>query len=125
VKSEVWFDKEQEIVRMRFVGDITSEEYSRINRELLANIPSEKRKLQLVDLTACSAMKVDRKTRKEIAAEIKATEVAGTKAAIIGSSPVLRMLTKVFFAMRKEEDAKVRFCKTEEEALAWLKGDAK
>jgi tRNA threonylcarbamoyladenosine modification (KEOPS) complex Pcc1 subunit len=123
MKSDVWFDEEAGVVRMRFVGNITNEEYTRINRELLANISPEKRRFQLVDLTASTTMKIDRKTRKEITAEIEATDVAGTKTAIVGASPMVRMMTKVILAMRKEKDAETRFFKNEDEALTWLKGE--
>ena len=78
---------------------------------------------QIIDLTKVKTMTVDRKTRIEFAEEMRTSEVAGTKSAIVGASPMARMLTKVILAMRKEKASETRFFKSEEEALSWLKGD--
>jgi len=120
MKSDAWFDDKEGIVRMKIVGKISNSEYREVNRKLIDTISAEKRMRQIVDLTEAEAMNIDRKTRKEIAEEMYASEVEGTKLAIIGASPMTRMLTKVILAMRKLK-SETRFFNSEVEALAWLK----
>ena len=121
MKSDVWFDEKEGVVRMKIAGKISNEEYRKVNRKMIDTISAEKRTRQIVDLTEAEAMNIDRKTRKEIAEEMHSSEVEGTKLAIIGASPMTRMLTKVILAMRKQK-SETRFYKNEEEALTWLKG---
>lgn len=121
MKSDVWFDVENGIARMKLVGKVSSEEYARVNRKMIETIPAEKRKKQLIDLSASEQIKLDRETRKKISEEMRDSEVPGTKSAILGASPAIRMLTKIMLAMQKGTDTETRFFDTEEQAINWLK----
>jgi len=78
------------------------------NRNILADITDSARVLP---------PKEDRKSMVEMAKDLDWHKIA-----VVGADPVLRITSKVILAvMGKYKEA--RFFKTEDEALAWLKGD--
>ncbi len=112
-----------EILRIVFDGEITPDNICEINK-LYADESKEGTQKILVDISQTKmstwATPWDRETRRRVAASVPANPPK-SKVAIIGSSSISRMITKVGLSViGKIKDS--RFFKSEEEAVAWLKG---
>jgi len=115
MKSEAWYDKEQGILFVQFAGNVSVEDFRELNAKLTA-MPSEYRLRTLVDLSELSNPLWDKETRQMLASETTHTE--GSKVALIGASPFIRVLARVF--TKREKDS-AKFFKTEQDAIKWLK----
>jgi hypothetical protein len=123
MKHEVWLDEDQGVLFVRYVGDITVPDYSQVSDQVLAFTP-EQRLLTLVDMSEAKVSKLDRKTRAAIDERVQALLHDNARAAIVMTSPVIRMMTKIFLGTVKQK-VETRIFADVKEALAWLKGDKK
>ncbi len=119
---KVWWDKEEEIVRILATGDLSEE----VAEEMVAGLrrlaaESNKRRINVINIL-CDVAKARIATseaRKILARWIKEGKV--NKFAICGAGVLQRTTAKFIFAFAGFENA--RFFKIEKEALQWLKGE--
>lgn len=118
---KVYYDEGKDVVRMFFIGDVTVEDAAEIASALGA-IPEGKRKHILIDVseTLTSAL-MSKEVRKAMSEKFK--PLGRNKTAIVGASPVIRMIVKALTSMIGTADLNRYFAK-EAEALAWLKDGA-
>jgi len=121
MKHEVWLDKDKGVLYVRYMGDITVVDYSEVSDRVLAFTP-EQRLLTLVDMSQAKVPKLDRKAREAIDERVQAVLHDNARAAIIITSPVIRMMTKIFLGTVRQK-VETRIFADAEEALAWLKGE--
>lgn len=118
------FNEQKGVLYIIFVEEVTPDDVCKINN-LNEMVPREKTEKIIVDISSTKmstwAKPWDRETRRRVAESVPPNPLK-SKVAIIGSSSVSRMLTKVgLTVIGKIKDSK--FFKSEEDALAWLKGD--
>ena len=125
--NEVWIDEENQELRQRLIDDaILTEapEYFAEVKRLMDTLP---RRYAIVDMDQADARKIlNREAREHIVKY--STPVDYEKLAYINFSHSLRMIAKVInrlAANRYEDETEIGFFKTEEEAVAWLKGGSK
>jgi MFS superfamily sulfate permease-like transporter len=119
MKHEVWLDEAQGVLFVRYSGDITVADYSEVSNRVLAFTP-EQRLLTLVDMSEAKVPALDRKARKAIDERVQSLLHENAKAAIVITSPVIRMMTKIFLGTVKQK-VETRIFADAKEALAWLK----
>jgi hypothetical protein len=117
MNHEVRFDEKQYILHVRFVEEVTPEEYREVSQHILS-MPEAKRQRILIDVSEASMPKWSREVRQALA-ESTDTPV-NTRTAVIGISPALRVLSKAIIRVAGKH-SETRFFKTEEEAIRWLK----
>jgi hypothetical protein len=120
VKHEVCFNEEQDVLYVRFIGELEKQGYYEIVNHV-SSLPGEKRSRIIVDISAANAQIWDRKVRQMFAEESR--NIPGDRIAIIGASPTLRMMAQMIIASAKKTTTgtEYKFSKTEEEAIVWLK----
>lgn len=123
MKHEVWLNEEEGVLFVRYVGDITVEDYSEVSDRVLAFTP-EQRLLTLVDMSEAKVPKLDRKSRAAIDERVQSLLHDNARAAIVITSPVIRMMTKIFLGTVKQK-VETHIFADPKEALAWLKGEAR
>jgi len=123
MKHEVWLDKNKGVLFVRYMGDITVADYSEVSDRVLDFSP-EQRLLTLVDMSKAKVPKLDRKARTAIDERVQSLLHENARAAIVITSPVIRMMTKIFLGTVRQK-VETRIFANEEEALSWLKGDEK
>jgi hypothetical protein len=119
---EIWVGKnrmylgEDKIVRITVVGELDEETQTAINSAGDKLISMVEGKVNvLIDLNKAGKMSPGaRKRQIEISEHEKAAKIA-----MFGLHPVARVLASFFMGVSQKKD--MRFFKTEEEALAWLK----
>lgn len=119
---KVAYDDEQGILHIRFTEDITPEDICEINK-IYGKEPSDKTAAIIVDISDTKmstwATPWDRETRQRVAASVPPNPPK-SRVAIIGSTSISRMLTKVGLSViGRIKDS--RFFKNEAQAVAWLK----
>lgn len=120
MKHEVCFNEEQDVLYVRFIGELEKQGYYEIVNHV-SSLPEEKRSRIIVDISAANAQIWDRKVRQMFAEESR--KIPGDRIAIIGASPTLRMMAQMIIASAKKTTTgtEYKFFKTEEEAIVWLK----
>ena len=117
---KVWWDERKEIVRILATGDLSDEVAEKMVADLGRSIAeSNERRINVIDIL-CDVAKVKiatSKARKVLAEWIKKGKV--NKFAICGAGILQRTTAKFIFAFAGFEN--VRFFKSDEEALRWLK----
>jgi DNA-directed RNA polymerase subunit F len=121
MNHEVRFDEKQGILYVRFVEEVTPEEYREVSQQILSMPEAERRRI-LIDVSEASMPKWSREVRKALAES--STAPPNTRSAVVGISPALRVLSKAIILVAGKR-AETRFFKTEQEAIDWLKVDAK
>jgi hypothetical protein len=119
VKHEVWLNEGEGILFVRYKGDITVEDYSQVSNRVLAFTP-EQRLLTLVDMSQAKVPKLDRKSRAAIDERVQSLLHDNARAAIVITSPVIRMMTKIFLGTVRQK-VETRIFADTNEALRWLK----
>lgn len=121
MKHEVWLDEKEGVLFVRYVGDITVEDYSEVSDRVLEFTP-EQRMLTFVDMSQAKVAKLDRKSRAAIDKRVQSLLHDNARAAVLITSPVIRMMTKIFLGTVKQK-VETRIFADQEEALVWLKGE--
>lgn len=119
MKYEVWFDETNNLARGVIHESLTGEEAEEMMQEMEKLLKKHNVRKGIMDLSnADSITKVSKETRDVYRKHSKTLPL--DKAAIIVSSPVLRMIAKAAVsALGSSMEA--RFLKSEQEALDWLK----
>jgi len=121
MNHKVWLDEEKGVLFVRYVGDITIDDYRKVTDKVLEVSP-EQRHLTLVDMSEARVTSLDRKTRSAMDERIQTTLQDNAKAAIVITSPVIRMMTKIFLGTVRQK-VETRIFTDEKDALIWLKGE--
>lgn len=122
-EREIWVGEtrvylsEDNIIYVTAVGDSDEKDAIAMKEVELKFIDMAEGKVNLlVDLNKCGKQSPEaRKIRQEMSEHEKVGKVA-----LIGLHPVARVLASFVMGITKKED--MRFFKTKEEALSWLKG---
>jgi len=118
MKHKSFYDEEAGVLRIAYIGKVTTDEFRALNAEW-NKLSVEKRNKVLVDLSQLENPLWDRETRKTLSEETD--EFEGAKVAMVGVAPSLRVLAKLFSQKQKHD---VRYFKTEAQAIAWLKEES-
>jgi hypothetical protein len=126
MKHEVWFDKEHNVLREKFLGGFTEEdvpEYLSRMRAVYNNSGDHCR--VIVDLSQASQPFYNKKTRELLIQGSAKQRYIEERVAMVNAKPDIRMLIKVLVAgmKHKGKDIEARFFDSEEEALGWLNGN--
>jgi hypothetical protein len=121
MKHKLYYDEENEVVVMDVLGEFTFEEAKETMRLMRESFADKAPYPFLLDLEKMIG-DLDRETRKLLQAE--AGNVGITRMAMVVSNPMMRMTAKIVSSVigKKNETS---FFKTREEAIAWLKEDAR
>ncbi|MBN2380563.1 STAS/SEC14 domain-containing protein [candidate division WOR-3 bacterium] len=117
MKHQVFYDKKTRILRLSFIGKVEIGELQELVHKL-NSIPGEYKLYTLVNLTEMKMPNWDRQTRETLASGLNQEDYP--RVAIVGASPVIRMLARMFTPFLNRKQA-IAFFETEEEATAWLK----
>jgi hypothetical protein len=122
--NQAWIDEENQVLRQKLIGDTIIEEAPRYFpdvKKLLDKLPA---RYSIVDMSEADARKIlNRNAREHITTY--SSKVGYEKVAYVNIAPTLRMIAKILrnIAGRNKDDKnEIRFFKTDEEALSWLKG---
>lgn len=119
MKHKIYYDEDKQLLHIEFIGDVTVEDCAEIASVLKSLTAEQKSGGFLIDVAGTrTTTLVDKELRQALSQEF--VDVGKVKTAIIGATPVLRMLVKALVAMIGTSDIS-RFFTTEEEAIAWLK----
>jgi hypothetical protein len=120
LRHEIFYDEGCGAARIVHYDEITADDARQIVDAVAEILKDKEHRYMIDDGTRVTLTKMDKETRKEFA---KAGErIQLEKIAMFGANPMTRMMSKVVVAL--SGDAKrTRFFKTEDEALAWLKGE--
>ncbi|MBN2379327.1 STAS/SEC14 domain-containing protein [candidate division WOR-3 bacterium] len=121
MKHEVWLNEDEGVLFVRYKGDITVADYGEVSDRVLEFSP-EQRLLTLVDMSEAKVSALDRKSRAAIDERVQSLLHDNARAAIVITSPVIRMMTKIFLGTVKQK-VETRIFADTNEALAWLKGE--
>jgi len=127
MKHLVCYDDRRKVLYAQIAGEISPEDYAEITSEMMS-YPPEKRSAIVIDISGMKMPKWDRETRKSMVQTVPT--LSDTRVALIGAQPEVRLISKVFIsiaAKRAEinsiQPQETRFCRTEEEALGWLRSE--
>ena len=121
MKHRVDYDETRGVLNIRFVGEIKENEYLEISRSI-KKLPPEKRMKLVINLSDNNSSLHRQETREMLARGLE--RVPGSRIAVIGSTPVTRMMAKTFVASLGQPES-TGFFKNEKEALRWIRGDSK
>ena len=118
---EFGYDEERNLIWVKLIGQVTVEEYQHF-ADFVNSLPRERKMRYLVDISRMDNSLFDRKTRNMVS---ESTErIPGSKIAMLGGSPITRMIAKTIVAtMGKLHET--GFFKTEEKAITWLDREVK
>jgi len=121
VNYKVWFDEDNDILRMEVLGELVKKDVDELFPAMGKMLEGKERRYILVDLSSddrpASFSKDVRKAYKENADLVKAD-----KAALVGAKPVTRMVAKTVLAITGSAKS-TQFFKTVDEALKWFDED--
>jgi len=121
MKHKVYYDEENKVMVLRVIGEYTLEDAEETTR-VMEKITEEKGIQSLMaDLTQ-TPPKLDKKVREMMREQAERYDLG--KMALVITNPAVRMIGKIVISTMGSGDT-TRFFKTDEEALAWLKGDGK
>lgn len=123
MRHQVWFDKEQDVLREKFLGGFTEEDVPHYLARVREVYGSSKHHKVIVDLSEARQPFYDRRTRQLLIEGAGRLRYKEERVAMLKASPDIRMLIKVLVAgMRQHgKDVEARFFESEAEALGWLK----
>ncbi|MBD3284763.1 hypothetical protein GF359_00340 [candidate division WOR-3 bacterium] len=114
------FIPDGKIVHLRTLAPVMGEDVRQMMAVLEKKYHEEGYRSILCDLSEGGSELVTKDSRK--AFKETAGELDFEKIAIFGASPVMRMAAKIILAITGQSK-KTRFFNTEDEAVAWLKGE--
>jgi hypothetical protein len=117
MQHRIWFDPNDDLLRFNIVGRFSREDAKETLAEVKKLLEGKKRRFFLADISASPNLTIDRDTRKILQQDSPEFE----KVALVGATPVTRMISKVIVTV-VGRSAVTKFCKTQEEALLWLRG---
>ncbi|MBD3286602.1 hypothetical protein GF338_09730 [candidate division WOR-3 bacterium] len=118
IQHKIRFDEEQGILRLQVLDDFTPESIDEMFTKVKELFNGKEPKLILVDISKMPNLSLDKNTRKLL----QEKAVPFDKMALLGATPITRMMAKVILTVLGKS-ASTYFCRTENEALSWLKGE--
>ena len=120
MRHEIYYDELSETLRIRFSGDVSTDDYEQVVTEI-NRMPAEKKTSLLFNVTDVDrSVPLNRDSNSSFSGKIMM--VNGHRAAIVDPYPVMRMCGRILLTLFTG-DYEVRFFTGEEDALAWLKED--
>jgi hypothetical protein len=119
MKHELYYDGEKQVIVLRIKGEFKIDEARetlRMMEDLTGGMDSI---LVLTDMSEAPA-RLDRDVRELMKDITKKINIA--KTALVMTNPAVRMVSKIVVSAMGNSDNS-GFFKTEEEAMAWLKGE--
>ncbi|MBN2379302.1 STAS/SEC14 domain-containing protein [candidate division WOR-3 bacterium] len=120
MKHNIYYDSDSQVVVMQVIGEVNADDAAMMMEKLSGLLANNSGTNILADFRQSPNLNLDRQSRGIIQNAAKKFKFG--KAALVGVSPVTRMIAKVILAvLGKIEES--RFFNAEDEALAWLKGE--
>ena len=122
-KFTISYDEHNGVLILKIREVLDAEGLEKMVPEFEKLLEGKPRRYVLVDMSESSQFNV-RNMTKEMRDSYKEliNKMGAAKTAIYGASPALRMVSRIATAVSGTSDT-THFCKTKEEALAWLKGN--
>lgn len=121
MKYKVWFDSANLLVRAQVFESLIKEDAEGLMSEIERQLVDNDTRIGIMDLSEADSIRdVSKETRVVYREHAKKLPI--DKAAVIVASPVIRMIARVAIAALGKS-MKTRFVKSDDEALAWLKGE--
>ena len=117
MEHKLWYDEENELLRLEVIGPYTTQEAKDLGKSFHEQLQGKANRQLLVNLSKAGAME-SRETRKiqnEVLKELEITDVA-----YIGAAAAPRMIAKVLMKLGSL-NAAIAFFKTDDEGMSWLK----
>ena len=117
MEHKVWYDEENELLRLAVIGPYSTQEAKDLEKSFHELLVGKAYRQLLVNLSGAGPME-SRETRKiqnEILKEIEITDVA-----YVGAAAAPRMIAKVMMKLGSL-NASTEFVKTDDEGITWLK----
>jgi hypothetical protein len=118
MEHKVSYDPNTDIVHVDIIGPVMRNDAGELVDALEQNAKKGKTNLLLADLSQTPNLNMDRETRRYI--QEKGKSIYYDKMAVIGASPVTRMLAKIVMGVIGRPDT-IKFFTTEGDAVGWLK----
>ncbi len=118
MKYELSYDDENDVLLLATNGEPSNDDVAALFSAIDRLLEGKPRRYVLADLSrGTPSEKVDKETRRLYREYAKKAEVE--RAAIVGASPVLRIMTKIILAVMGRT-SNASFFETREEAIKWL-----
>ena len=117
MKHQVWYDKQNEILRLQVVDFFSTQESREIGQLYPDQLKERPYKQLVVDLSQAGEME-NRETRKIQNESLKQAGI--TDVAYVGASAATRMIAKVLMKLGSL-NAKSEFFKSDDKAIKWLR----
>jgi hypothetical protein len=118
VDHKIYFDEDSGVARIDLHGPIHREDAQSIIRRIDEVFKDQKHRYLLNDVSGLPSLQIDKITRRTLQEGGK--KLAIEKIAVLGASPMIRMIAKVVIGvLGNNTDSK--FFKTYKEAVDWLK----
>jgi len=117
MQHQIWYDNEDDLVRLNIIGKFSKDDARETLTQVSKLLENSQRRYFLADISGSPNLTIDRDTRKVLQGGSPEFE----RVALVGATPVTRMIAKVIVTV-VARSATTKFCKTQEEALAWLRG---
>jgi len=121
VNYKAWFDEDKGVLNVKTYKTMDAKDVHVLMPQIEKMFKGRKHRFILGDL---SDNPTDPLTKEARQAFKQYSDVEYDRIAVTGVNPFTRMVVKIAVKIVGQSD-KTRFFKTEDEALAWLKGDAK
>ncbi|MBN2379323.1 STAS/SEC14 domain-containing protein [candidate division WOR-3 bacterium] len=119
---EMWYNEEHEVLYVKTLAMLKEEDVNEIMPKVGQILEDKTRRLIIGDLSDNPTGLLSKGARE--AFRKNADKIKVDKIAVIGANPSIRMIAKIaLVVMGKSQIAK--FFSEEDDALRWLKGDAK
>lgn len=119
-KFKIWYEEDPGVLRADIYERFSLEEVNAFVDYIVDNYDEAKHKYALIYMGDEAQSMVDKETRKLV--RERAQQVKWGKIAILGAKSFLRMFAKIAVTALGKADV-TRFVDSEEEGLAWLKGE--
>ncbi|MBD3287141.1 hypothetical protein GF359_10705 [candidate division WOR-3 bacterium] len=125
MKHKIFYDKENDVLREKFIGSFTTDDVPEY-LELMSKVYSSCNHAHvLVDLSEAHEPYMDAETRQMLVEGSGRHRYYDERVAFIGAAPRIKELTVDFIEGLRHmgKQLKIKFFKVEEEALVWLRED--
>ncbi|MBD3284762.1 hypothetical protein GF359_00335 [candidate division WOR-3 bacterium] len=119
VKFKVWHDEKNNVLRYDQNESLKANDIRKVTPLIEKLAIQTGLRCILIDLSKGPAATLDKEARKAL--KDAAMPDMFEKIAIYGANPAMRMIAKIIFKITGSSES-TRFYKSEEEAIAWLKG---
>jgi len=117
MKHKLWYDEENEILKLQVIGKYSSQEAREVSASLGELLKGRPHRQFIVDLSQAGKME-SRETRKIQNDGLKQAQL--THVAFVGASAGPRMIARILIKLGSLNVSNT-FCETIDEAVRWLK----